>query len=336
MLRRVVPKIAILTSAALCCGMVAAIISLTSCTPLAHDPKETYVLITADTHLPYWQTMLAGLNRAASELKVRAEMDGPENYDPKAEYEAFQKAVQRKPSGILLWAVDPELMTPGIDAAVAQGIPVITVNADAPQSKRLLFVGTDNYKAGSLAGRLAIDLIKDRGNIVVFETSAPANAKLRLAGVRDAIADHDAIKISQVIDVKGDPTVVFDATKQVLDSKAPVSAFICISATAGPEVGEVVNREGMGGKVAIIAMDSDPRTVQLIQRGAVSAAVAQKPFTMAYSGVKLLDELHHHPPNPLSKDWAHDPFSPVPVFVDTGTFVINKQNAATITPQAGL
>jgi ribose transport system substrate-binding protein len=323
-------------SMALCCAASTAILSLTGCASLAHDPKETYVLITGDTRLPYWQTMLSGLNRAASELKVRAEMDGPENYDPKAEYGAFQRAVRRKPSGILLWAVDPNLMTPGINAAIAQGIPVITVNADAPDSRRLLFVGTDNYKAGSLAGHLTIDLLKGRGNVVVFETSAPANAKLRLEGLRDTLSQHGGIKIMQVVDVKGDPTAVFDATKQLLGSKVPISAFVCISATAGPEVGEVVNREHMAGKIAVIAMDADPRTLDLMQKGVVSAAVVQRPFTMAYFGLKYLDELHHHPPNPLNREWARDPSSPVPVFVDTGTFVIDKQNMAAVHQQVGL
>jgi ribose transport system substrate-binding protein len=312
------------------CAVSAVIVGLTGCTPLPHDPKETYILITGDTRLPYWQSMLSGLNRAASELKVRAEMDGPENYDPKAEYEAFQRAVRRKPSGILLWAVDPELMTPGINAAVAQGIPVITINADAPNSKRLLFVGTDNYRAGSLAGHLAIDLLKGKGNVVVFETSAPANAKLRLAGLRDALSQYDGVKITQIVDVKGDPAAVFDTSEKLLSGKTSISAFICISATAGPEVGEVVNREHMAGKIAVIAMDADPRTLDLIQKGAVSAAVAQRPFTMAYFGLKYLDELHHHPPNPLSGDWSRDPYSPLPGFVDTGTFVIDRQNAAAV------
>jgi ribose transport system substrate-binding protein len=318
-----------------CLAVSTAVLTLTGCTALRHDPKETYILVTGDTHLPYWQAMKAGLEHAAAELHVKAEMHGPEDYDPKAEYQAFQKAVQRKPSGILLWAVDPQLMTPGINAAVAQGIPVVTINADAPESRRLTFVGTDNYKAGTLAGRLAIGLVKDQGNIVVFDTTAPANAKLRLEGLQDTLAEHHGIKIVKVVDVKGDPTVVFDAAKQVLDSKDPVSAFVCISATAGPEVGEVVNREHLAGKVAVIAMDANPRTLELIQKGVVSAAVAQRPFTMAYAGLKFLDQLHHEPPNPLSRDWARDPVSPVPVFVDAGTFVIDKQNVQTIHPQPG-
>jgi ribose transport system substrate-binding protein len=321
--------------ALLCCAASAAILALTSCAPLQHDPKETYILVTGDTKLPYWQTMLQGLNHAASELKVKAEIDGPENFDPQAENEALQKAIQRKPSGILLWAVDTNLMTPGIDAAVAQGIPVITVNADAANSKRSFYVGTDNYKAGRLVGRLAADLLKGQGNIVVFQTSAPTNAKLRLAGLRDALSDHSGINIKQIVELKSDPTSIFDTAQRLLQAKEQISAFICLSATAGPEIGEVVNREHMAGKIAVINMDADPRTLDLIENGAVSASVAQKPFSMGYIGLKSLDDLHHHPPTPLNSDWSRQPLSPIPAFIDTGVFVIDKHNVATVRKQAG-
>lgn len=312
-----------------------AVLILASCAPLPHDPKETYILVTGDINLPYWQTMLQGLNHAASELKVKAEIDGPENYDPQAVNEALQKAIKRKPSGILLWALDPNLMTPGINEAEAQGIPVITVNADAPQSKRSFFVGTDNYKSGRLVGRLAIDLLKNKGNIVVFQTSAPVNAKLRLDGLRDAISDHIGIKITQVVDLKSDPTSMFDTTQRLLQTNESISAFICLSATAGPEIGEVVKRRHMSGKIAVIATDADPRTLDLIEKGAVSASVAQKPYSMGYIGLMALDDLHHHPRKPLTGDWAHEPFSPIPAFIDTGVFVVDKGNVATIRPKAG-
>ncbi|MBV9084859.1 MAG: substrate-binding domain-containing protein [Acidobacteriaceae bacterium] len=302
------------------------LLTLVSCAPLPHDPKETYTLITANTNLPYWQAAVSGLNHAAAEMRVRAEVDGPEAYDPKAEYDAFQKAVQRKPSGILLWAVDADLMTPGINAAVSQGIPVVTVNADAPNSERLLFVGTDNYRGGELAGHLAAGLLKGKGSVAVFNTPAPVPARDRLQGFQDAIAKQAGMKIAEVIDVKGDPTVAFDAAKRFIDTKSGIAAFVCFSATAGPEVGEVVNRANMGGKLPVIAMDADPRTLDLIRKGAITTTIAQKPYTMAYVATKLLDDLHHHPPNPLNGNWAKNASSPVPAFVDSGTFVIDKNN----------
>jgi ribose transport system substrate-binding protein len=320
--------------AVLCCVASAAVLTLSSCAPLLHDPKETYILVAGDTKLPYWQTMLQGFNHAASELKVKAEIDGPENFDPNAEYDALQKAIRRKPSGILLWAVDPNIMTPGINAAVAQGIPVITVSADAADSRRSFYVGTDNYTAGRLAGRLAVDLLKGQGNIVVFQTSAPANAKLRLNGLRDALSNHSGINIKQIVDLKSDPTSIFDTAQHLLQTNELISAFICLSATAGPEIGEVVNREHKAGKIAVINMDADSRTLDLIEKGAVSASVAQKPFSMGYIGLKSLDDLHHHPPTPLNNDWVHQPLSPIPAFIDTGVFVIDKHNVASVRQQA--
>ena len=39
-------------------------------------------------------------------------------------------------------------MAPDIDAAVDAGIPVLTVDSDSSLSKRLTFIGTNNYEAG--------------------------------------------------------------------------------------------------------------------------------------------------------------------------------------------
>jgi ribose transport system substrate-binding protein len=75
-------------------------------------------------------------------------------------------------------------------------------------------------------------------------------------------------------------------------------------------------------------MDTDQRTVDLIQKGIISATIAQKPFTMGYYGAKLLDDLHHTKPASLTGNFMQDPKSPVPTFVDTGSFVVDKDNLA--------
>lgn len=310
----------------LAAALPAALLSLTGCAGSAHAPTEKYILIAANTKIPYWQTALAGLSHAANEMKVHAEMNGPDTYDTKAEHDAFERAVAQKPSGILISAADASVMTPDINAALGQGIPVITIDSDAPDSQRLFFVGTDNYNAGVLGAKLVSKLLDGKGNIVIFTVPGQPNLRDRLHGYQDIFTEHPAIKVSQVVDMKGDPTVVFDTTKQLLDSKAKVDAFVCLEAIACPEVGEVVNRANMAGKVTIVAMDSDQRTTDWIQKGVISATIAQKPFTMAYYGIKLLDDLHHHLPSPLSQNFSQSATSPVPTFVDTGTFILDKNS----------
>src|SRR5919199_6063839 len=179
----------------------AAIITMTGCAANPHEPTEKYILVAANTKLPYWQTALAGLNHAATEMKVKAEMAGPDTYDTKAEHDEFQRAVAQKPAGILISAADASVMTPDINAAIEQGIPVLTMDSDAPDSKRLFFVGTDNYNVGVLGGHLISKLLNGKGNVVIFTIPNQPNLKDRLRGYEAILNERPgAIKITEVVD----------------------------------------------------------------------------------------------------------------------------------------
>ena len=124
-----------------------AVLTLMGCGSSPHSPEEKYYLVATNIKIPYWQKAGAGLLKAAAGMQIKAEMVGPETYDPKAQQEEFRRIVGEKvkPAGILISPGDPALLKGDIDAAIAQGIPVITIDSDAAESKRLLFIGTDNY-----------------------------------------------------------------------------------------------------------------------------------------------------------------------------------------------
>ncbi|MEP6717054.1 MAG: substrate-binding domain-containing protein, partial [Terriglobia bacterium] len=140
-----------------------ALTTLGGCGSSPHEADEKYVLIANNTKVPYWQAAIAGLNRAGTQMNVKTEVAGPENYDPKVQHEEFQKVLRGKPSGILVSAGDSKLSESDINAAIAQGIPVITVDSDVETSKRLFFIGTDNYKAGSIGGRIVAQQLHGKG-----------------------------------------------------------------------------------------------------------------------------------------------------------------------------
>ena len=144
----------------------------------------------------------------------------------KAEHDAFKHAVALKPSGILVSAADASILTPDINAALDQNIPVITIDSDAPDSKRLFFVGTDNYSAGSIGGKMTAKLLNGKGNVVVFTISTQSNLKDRLQGYLSAF-EHTDVKITQTIDMNGSGDTAFDSAKKLIDAKAKVDAFVC-------------------------------------------------------------------------------------------------------------
>ncbi len=58
----------------------------------------------------------------------------------------------------------------------------------------------------------------------------------------------------------------------------------------------------------------------------IAATISQKPYTMTFVGLKVLDDLYHHKLTTLTVDWANDSFAPIPAFVDTGSSLVDKTN----------
>jgi ribose transport system substrate-binding protein len=292
-----------------------------------HSSKEVYYLISANTALPYWQTAAAGFKQAAAQYKVKARVVGPEGYDPQAALAEQHKAIADHPAGILISVADVSVLQPEIDAAVNAGIPVITMDSDAVGSRRLYFIGTNNLEAGRLGGRRVIEKLGGKGNVVFFTIAGQPNTEERLKGFKDIFISRPEIKIVDVVDIKGDVRTAFDKTMEfmALTGAKKIDAFVCLDSASGKMVADAINRSKITDRL-LVTWDVSQDTLDGIKAGTIDATIAQKPYTMAYIGLKGLDEVFHAPPEQLNKDYATDSFSPYPVFVDTGTSLVDKSN----------
>jgi len=306
----------------LCVGVTA---SLLACQEPYHQKEEQFYLIAANINLPYWQEAQAGMLDAAKAMGVKAELDGPTTLSPQEEVESFQKAVALHPAGIMVSVSRPDLFKGPIDAAVQQGTPVVTIDSDAPESGRVLFVGTDNFRAGQESGRRMAAILKGQGQLAVVTIPGQPNLEQRLRGVNDALQKFPGLKVTQTIDDKGDSRQAYDGISSLLSKKTKVDGVICLEASGGPGVADALHRVDMEGKIAIVSFDSDPETLEWISRGGINATVAQKPYVMAYYGLKFLDDLHHNAVHEF-KDWRTAPTAPLPSWVDTGTVIVDKGN----------
>ena len=295
----------------------------------AHQTTEKYYLVCANPKIPYWQEAAAGFLAAARELGVQAEVVGPETYDAQAEREELRRIMSKKPAGVLVSAGNAELLTPEINAAVEAGTPVVTIDADAPQSKRLFFVGTNNYEAGQMGGRLLIKLLNGKGTVVFFTIAGQKNLEDRLDGYRAALEAAPGIKVAAVQDMKGNSSLAFDLAKEYVDKKNLPDAFVALESLSGAEIADVLDRARIDGKV-IVAMDAAQNTLEWIEKGRIAATIAQKPYTMGYYGLKALADIVLRKPASLTADFRNDPRSPLPVFIDTGTLLVDRNNVSNL------
>jgi ribose transport system substrate-binding protein len=300
-----------------------AVVSTSGCA--RHSTSEVFYLIASDMALPYWQTAAAGFNKAAAEYKVTAKVSGPSGHDPQAELAALHDAIKAKPSGILISVADVTLLQPEIDAAIKAGIPVVTIDSDAPGSRRLFFIGTNNLVAGRLGGQRVIQKLGGRGNVVFFTFAHQANTEARLQGFKEVFATRPEIHIVEVVDIKGDTRKAFDWTQEsmALIGDKKVDAYISLESASGKAVSDALKRSSSGDRL-VVAWDVDSDTLDAIQGGSIDSTVAQKPYTMAYVGLKALDEVYHTPRKQLSRDYSADAFAPYPAFIDTGTSMVDK------------
>ena len=287
---------------------------------------EVYYLIAANVQLPYWQAAANGFNKAATKYQVQAKIVGPQSYDPLAELDALQQAIRAQPSGILISVSDVSTLEREIDTAVQQGIPVITVDSDAAASHRLYFIGTNNVEAGRLGGQRLIEKLGNKGNVAFFTIPGQPNLEDRLAGFKQILNTNPGIK-SEIVDMNGNASTAFDQAQRLLSRSGGerIDAIVCLEAISGKPVADAVKR-AKASRPVVVAWDTDQGTLDAIRDGTIDSTIAQKPYTMGFFGLKLLHEVFHAPPPQLNRVFRTDFFSPYPVFVDTGSALIDKSN----------
>jgi ribose/xylose/arabinose/galactoside ABC-type transport system permease subunit/ABC-type sugar transport system substrate-binding protein len=287
---------------------------------------QRYVMISFVTGGPYWIDSKAGLADKAKELGVEASFIGPPTVDVNAQIDEVRRAIAERVDGIIMVPVS-DAMTPAIDQAIAAGIPVVCADADAPSSKRYSFIGTGNYNAGYQGGEQLAKLLGGRGEVALMTIPGADHLAKRVKGYQDALAKYPEIKIVQVGNDHGSQTEAEKECRALIQVYPNLAGFGCVAAVGGQGAAVAVKQAGKVGKIKIVAMDRDEATLQFIQEGVIDASLAQRTYTMPYLALQMLYDLQNQRIRGMG-DWRKVQVNPLPANVDTGSFVINKENVA--------
>jgi ribose transport system substrate-binding protein len=163
--------------------------------------------------------------------------------------------------------------------------------------------------------------------VVFFTNPGQPNLDERLRGYEDIFATFPGIKVVEVFDIKADPGAALDQAGVYLSrtGAAKIDAFVCLDSRSGSNVAEAFKRRSATDRL-LITMDTDIDTLQLVGDGTIDSTISQKPYTMAFLGLKALDDIHHYPVKALDADYGLDPYSPFPAFINTGVALVDKTN----------
>jgi ABC-type sugar transport system, periplasmic component len=287
--------------------------------------KQLYINVEIANNLPYLYDHQIGTSQAGKELGVQTKYVGPADYDVNAMVTAFEQAIAQKPNGIVVMGVDASLNVE-IKKATDAGIPVVTVDADLPDSGRIAFVGTGNIAAGKLGGEYVAKLLGGKGQVAIMTKPGQSNLDERVQGYQDAFAKYPDIKIVQTADTTADSVVAAQAAATLLQKYPDLAALVCVESAGGTGAATAVKEAGKQGKVKIISMDRDNAVIQAIKDGTITATVAQQTALMSYYAVVILYNLNNSDVK-ITTDNKSAGITGTPVNIDTGCIIVDKNNA---------
>src|SRR6476620_6942906 len=170
--------------------------------PAAKGKKFTIALIAKSSTNPVFLAARTGAEQAAKEASAKTGVDvqiawlTPPDEDGQVQAQRVQQAVNDGADAILISCSDAGKVNGAINDAVDRGVPVMTFDSDAPQSKRFAFYGVDDEKTGQETMAELAKLMNGKGNVAILAGNQNApNLQRRVAGAKAEAAKYPGIKI---------------------------------------------------------------------------------------------------------------------------------------------
>ncbi len=204
---------------------------------------------------------------------------------PEAGAQRFERQIEKirelEEKGIdylILTPADSERFVNIINNLDAKGIKTICIDSDCLNSKRLSFIGTDNYAAGIKMGEVIAKHLKnkEKGDVIISMTDKNrTNMTERLQGVEDELKKYNIIKIVAMDYGKVNTTDRIKNLEELVrkyphfDLMAGLDAHFC-------EMVEILKKKCNLTDKIFIGFDNIPKNIELLEKGVVDAIVAQR------------------------------------------------------------
>jgi ribose transport system substrate-binding protein len=272
--------------------VVASLCALVGCGKKATSTKQEFAVLGKSVH-PYWAEVEVGVKAAGKELGVDVQFFVPQKEDASAQLSRIRTFIASGVAGIAFAASDPNSVKGAIDDAAARDIPCVALDTDAPKTKRIAYIGTDNYGAGKIAGETLGKILGGKGNVAICTGSLSAtNSIERMQGFQDALKkDYPGVKVITTLVDNEDSAAALSKAKSAMLANSDLNAFYGVYAINGPACAKAVQSMNKVGKVHIVCFDTTSEHMGFIKSGAIDATVGQRPYMMGYKSVEFLNKV---------------------------------------------
>ena len=249
------------------------------------DESYKIALITMDSIDQHWVTLNEGAQKAAKELGVTVDFMAPNTKDDAQQIESVNNAVSGGYNAIIVAANGPDAISSALKDAQSKGVKIVYVDSPANVDAEATF-STDNFAAGTTAGKTMIDGLKaagvESGSIgIISVNNATASTVARDEGFRAAF-EGTGYTLLETQFCEGDAAKAQSIAENFI-TEGVVGIYGC---NEGSTTGAGNAIKASGKPIVGVGFDKSDAIMGLINDGYLLATMAQNPDVMGYEGVK--------------------------------------------------
>lgn len=253
-----------------------------------NEVKRLKIAVVTNNSSDWWTIAHKGGEKAANELgNIEFDFRMLSEGNAAAQKTLVDDLMARGVDGIMVSPIDVENQKQMLDETAAKTL-LFTLGADAPNSNRAAYVGTDDVSSGKMAGEMVKKALPNGGKIMIFVGRRDAqNAIDRLNGLKQGIEGGNI----EIIDVRTDEADSAKAKMNVADTlvKYPeINGLVGLWSYNTPAILNAVKDANKLGKVKIVGFDEEDQTLQGIKDGHIFATVVQQPYGFTFDAVKRM------------------------------------------------
>lgn len=295
--------------------------------PFRCGPDETYYMNVMVSGVEYWFPVYEMFKQAAHSMGCKTVYTGTPEYDVNKQLASFEQVLAKNPAGILVHPMNPDPFIEPINRAAEMGIPSVTFAADSPNSNRVSFITSDNFKEGRFAADAVAKALGGKGQYAVLENPGQDNHDRRVFAFVQRMEEHwPEMELVGRAASNTDATRAYNAVMTMAQAHPELDAVFMPEATSA--LGAAQAAKELGGRIRVMNADVNAKILDMIKAGEVFGAVNPNQGMQGYLGFMAL-YLAAHPDmiDPMN-DYQRSGFNPMGIpFIDNGFSIVTKDNA---------
>jgi len=248
-------------------------------------PNLNIVFLPKQINNPYFDTAASGGQLAAKDLSGQFKQVGPSSANAAAQVPFITTLTEQHVGAIVISGDDPNAVAPALKQAMAQGVKVVSFDADVAPDARNVFV---NQADSEQIGRSEVDLlaqqINSTGQIAILSAASTASNQNVWIGFmkQELAAKYPNMQLVKIVYGNDDDQTSFNDTLALLQQYPNLKGIISPTTVGIAAAARAIESVHKGGQVALTGLGTPNQLRAYVKDGTIKGFELWNPANLGY------------------------------------------------------